>query len=241
MNNTNTKRGVKELARNPLPLNNQSLIALLKPSSPSSEQFRAIRTTIDYAGEEQAIRSILVTSAGHEEGKSTTAANLAVVYAQQGKRVLLLDANLRKPALHNIFSLNNSMGLAEILQSELALEQAVQRSSLASLNVVTSGKKPSNPAELLSSRAMEELLAEAYKKYDVVIFDSPGVLGVTDAQILAKHSDGSLLVISNRKTKKDRAQKAKELLSSSKSRFLGVVLNGKRVNTDSVHYYNEAK
>ncbi|MFC0162597.1 MULTISPECIES: CpsD/CapB family tyrosine-protein kinase [Bacillus] len=229
------------LARNPVPLNNQTLITLLKPSSPSSEQFRAIRTNIDYAAEEQKIRSILVTSASHEEGKSMTAANLAVVYAQQGKRVLLIDANLRKPSMHNIFSLNNSAGLTEVLRKQQLLEQVIQGCSVPNLTVVTSGKRTSNPAELLSSSMMEELLAEAYMKYDIVIFDSPGILSVTDAQILAKKTDGSILVVSSKKTKKDRAQKAKELLSSSKRRFLGIVLNGKRMKTDSVNYYNEAK
>src|SRR5699024_5261211 len=142
----------------------------------------------------------LVTSSGPEEGKSMTTANLAVVYAQQGKKTLLIDADLRKPTVHYTFRLDNLQGLSSILVGETSWENAINTSDVKNLDVISCGPIPPNPSELLGSRRMRALLQEANKLYDIVIFDAPPVLAVTDAQILANVVDGSLLVIRSNQT-----------------------------------------
>jgi capsular exopolysaccharide synthesis family protein len=217
--------------------NKRKLITKYDPKSPISEQYRTIRTNIQFASVDQEIRSILVTSSGPMEGKSTTAANLAVVFAQQGKSVLLVDADLRKPTVHYTFSQTNTFGLTNILTKQLTLREAVNNTDEKNLFVLTSGPIPPNPAELLSSRMMEQFLVEVYEEFDLVIFDTPPVLAVTDAQVLANHCDGTVLVVSSEKTEIEQAQKAKEALEKSKAKLLGVVLNNKKVKQSSYYYY----
>lgn len=214
----------------------RSLISLKQPKSPISEQYRTIRTNIQFSSVDREIRSIVVSSTGPGEGKSTTAANLAVVFAQQGKRVLLVDADLRKPTVHYTFRVENIYGLTRVLMRQVSLTDAVQPSDLEHLDILPSGPIPPNPAELLGSKHMEEFLEEAKAKYDVVIMDTPPVLVVTDAQVLTNRVDASLLVVSSGKTDKDGALKAKELLNAGKGKLIGVVLNGVD-QKDSQHYY----
>ncbi|MBP1081588.1 MULTISPECIES: CpsD/CapB family tyrosine-protein kinase [Bacillus] len=222
-------------------LNSRSLITIMEPKSPSSEQYRTIRTNIEFSSVDKNVRSILITSSGPGEGKSTTAANLAVVFAQQGKRVLLIDSDLRKPTVQYTFQLDNTDGLTTVLLKQMSLKTIVQKCMVDNLDILTSGPIPPNPAELLSSKSMGKLLEDAYKIYDIIIFDSPPVLAVTDAQILANHTDGSLLVVSSGKTEKELAVKAKEVLSSTKSKLLGAVLNGKKLEQSSYYYYYGGK
>ncbi|MGG3640554.1 CpsD/CapB family tyrosine-protein kinase [Bacillus gobiensis] len=217
--------------------NLRSLITLTNPKSPTSEQYRTIRTNIEFSSVDRHVRSIIVTSAGPGEGKSTTVANLAVAFAQQGKKVLLVDADLRKPTVQYTFRVDNLDGLTSVLMKQTTLERAVQKSEVETLDLLTSGPIPPNPAELLSSRAMEETLTETYKAYDYVIFDTPPILAVADAQILGNQVDGSVLVISSGKTDKDMALKAKEALASTKSKLIGAVLNGKKMEQNSYYYY----
>lgn len=222
---------------NKLNVNIRKLIAKANPKSPVSEQFRTIRTNIQFSSVDQEYRSIMVTSAGPGEGKSTTAANLAVVFAQQGKTVLLVDSDMRKPTVHYTFNFPNTTGLTNVLTRQVSLKEAVKDSGVEKLHILSSGPVPPNPAELLSSRAMEQFFEDAYYEYDLVIFDTPPVLVVTDAQIMANQCQASILVVSSGKTEIDAAKKAKEQLQSAKGKLLGTVLNNKKISETSYYYY----
>jgi protein-tyrosine kinase len=215
----------------------RSLITVQDPKSPISEQYRTIRTNVQFSFVDKTMRSLMITSAGPSEGKSTTTANLAVTFAQQGKKVLLIDADMRKPTVHYTFRLNNIIGLTNVLTQSTVLLSAYQETEIDNLFVLTSGPIPPNPAELLASKAMETLLEEAYKHFDLVIFDTPPVLAVTDAQILANKCDGTVLVVSSGKTEIEAAVKAKELLLSANAKLLGVVLNRKKQQQGQYYYY----
>lgn len=213
------------------------LLAHNSPKDPVAEQYRTIRTNIQFSNVDQDIKTIVVTSSGAEEGKSTTTSNLATVYAQQGLNVLLIDADLRKPTGHYTFRLENHIGLTNVLTRQSTLAQAVQESEIPHLSVLTSGPIPPNPSELLASAQMAELLKEMKKQFDMVIFDTPPILAVADAQILANQVDGTILVVSSGKTEKDAALKSKELLSNAQGKLLGVVLNNRKVEEGNYYYY----
>jgi capsular exopolysaccharide synthesis family protein len=216
------------------------LIAKLNPKSPISEQYRTIRTNIDFASVDQKIHSFLVTSSGPGEGKSMTAANLAVVYAQQGKKVLLIDADLRKPTVHYTFRLDNLRGLSNILVGENTFNDVIHSSDVDHLDIMSCGPIPPNPSELLASKKMEKLLDELKTSYDLIIFDTPPVLAVTDAQVLANIVDGTLLVVRSKHTEIEGAQKAVESLRPAKAKLLGTVLND-RIKKQSNYYYYYGK
>lgn len=213
------------------------LIAKLEPKSPITEQYRTIRTNIQFASVDKEIKSITVTSTGPAEGKSTTIANLAVVFAQQGKKVLLIDADMRKPTVHYTLQLPNTIGLTNILTKQVSLKDAVRETDVEGLFAVTSGPIPPNPAELLGSASMEQLIAEITDLFDLVLFDTPPLLVVTDAQILADNTDGTILVISSGKTDREQAMKAKSMLNSTKGKLLGAVLNNKKQDKNTHYYY----
>ncbi|MDQ0413821.1 CpsD/CapB family tyrosine-protein kinase [Mesobacillus stamsii] len=213
------------------------LVTFLDPKSPISEQYRTIRTNIEFSSIDEDMQAIMVTSSGPAEGKSTTAANLAVVFAQQEKQVLLVDADLRKPTVHYTFNLTNTFGLTSVLSKQMQLVEAVDDSEIDNLGILTSGPIPPNPAELLGSKAMNQFLVEAREHFDVIIFDTPPVLAVTDAQVLANKCDGSILVVYSRRTEMDGAIKGKELLENTKSKLLGVVLNHKKLQSSDYYYY----
>jgi len=222
-------------------LQNRSLISMTSPKSPIAEQFRTIRTNIQFSSIDQELQTIIVTSSGPAEGKSTTTANLAVVFAQQGKRVLLIDADLRKPTVHYTFRQENHIGLSNVLTRQSTLQEAVKVTSQDKLWVLSSGPIPPNPSELLGSKGMQTLLEQAKEEYDVIILDTPPVLAVTDAQILSNTADGVVLVVSSGKTETESAKKAKELLESAKAKILGVVLNNKKVQDSQYYYYYGGK
>jgi protein-tyrosine kinase len=217
--------------------NERNLITHYAPLAAISEQYRTIRTNIQFSSVDESIRTILVTSSGPEEGKSTTVANLAVVFAQQGKKVLLIDADLRKPTVHYTFQLDNTAGLTNVLTKQTQLQKAAVTTLVDNLSVLSSGPIPPNPAELLGSKAMDDMLEAALEQFDIVIFDTPPVLAVTDAQILANKCDGTILVVGSGKTQIEPAVKSKELLLSSKGKLLGVVLNRKNAKDSQYYYY----
>jgi len=213
------------------------LITHLNPKSPIAEQYRTIRTNIDFSIADRNLRSLVVTSSGPGEGKSMTTANLAVVMAQQGRKVLLVDADLRKPTVHYTFRLVNTEGLSNLLTKRAKLTDVLTKTDVDNLYVITSGPIPPNPAELLSSRAMHELMTQALGIFDIIIFDTPPVLAVTDAQILSSQADGTVLVVASGKTEKDAALEAKDLLQKSQARILGVVLNRQPIKNSRYYYY----
>ncbi|MED3941493.1 CpsD/CapB family tyrosine-protein kinase [Priestia megaterium] len=213
------------------------LLSHNSPKDPAAEQYRTIRTNIQFSGADEDIKSLVLTSSGPSEGKSTTAANLATVYAQQDLNVLLIDGDLRKPTAHYTFRLENHTGLTNVLTRQSSLGQAVQQTEVPNLYVLTSGPIPPNPSELLASKQMGEVLAEMKERFDMVIFDTPPILAVADAQILANQVDASLLIVSSAKTEKDAALKAKELLTQAKSKLLGAVLNNRKMEEGNYYYY----
>ncbi|MDZ5711305.1 CpsD/CapB family tyrosine-protein kinase [Jeotgalibacillus haloalkalitolerans] len=215
----------------------RNLIAHANPKAVAAEQYRTIRTNIQFSAVDQEIQTIVVTSSGAGEGKSTTAANMAIVFAQAGKRTLLVDADMRKPTVHYTFSLINSRGLSNILTRQNRLEEVVEESGIEKLQVLTSGIIPPNPSELLDSRSMDQFIQQARESYDVVIFDAPPVLAVTDAQVLASRCDGTILVVRSRVADKEKAVKAKEQLLAVKTKILGVILNDKKVEAGDDYYY----
>ncbi|MEH7378282.1 CpsD/CapB family tyrosine-protein kinase [Neobacillus drentensis] len=219
----------------------RKLVTAIDPKSPISEQYRTIRTNIQYSSIDQEIRAIMVTSSGPAEGKSTTAANLAVTFAQLGKKVLLVDADLRKPTVHHTFGVNNLFGFTTVLTKQRALEKTVLETGEQDLYILTSGPIPPNPAELLSSKSMEQFIEDAKAEFEYIIFDTPPLLAVADPQILANQCDGSILVVYSEKTEIEPAKKAKELLANAQSKLLGVVLNHKEAKSGDYYYYYGAK
>jgi capsular exopolysaccharide synthesis family protein len=217
--------------------NVRSLITKFNPKSPISEQYRTIRTNIEFASVDQEIRSLLVTSSGPSEGKSSTTANLGIVFAQQGKRVLLIDGDLRKPTVHYTFKLDNRIGLSTVLVGEKPLEETVKDTDVPNLEVLTCGPIPPNPSELLGSNAMKQMIKKAQDTYDVLIFDTPPVLAVTDAQILANICDGSIIVVRSEQTEYDSVLKAKELLTPANAKLIGIVLNDVPQKKSNTYYY----
>jgi len=217
--------------------NKRKIVAAYDPKSPISEQYRTIRTNIQFSSIDREIRSIMITSTAPGEGKSTTAANLAVVFAQQNRKVLLVDADLRKPTVHYTFNLTNTFGLTSVLTRQVELKEAVNGSIVPNLFVMTSGPIPPNPAELIGSNGMDQFLEDVKKVFDVIIFDTPPVLAVTDAQVLANKCDGTILVTYSGKTEIEHVIKAKESLLNAKGKLLGAVLNGKKIQKSDGYYY----
>ncbi|WP_054023191.1 CpsD/CapB family tyrosine-protein kinase [Bacillus sp. FJAT-28004] len=218
-----------------------NLITELNPKSPISEGYRMLRTNIEFSTINQKLQIIMVTSSKPSEGKSTTCANMAVAFAQANKKVLLIDADLRKPSQHHIFGKSNRSGLTTALLNQLKLEDIIQFTNTDNLSIIQAGPTPPNPSELLSSLQMADLLKTARERYDMVIIDTPPIMSVTDAQIVATQSDGVVLVIDSGKVKKDIALKAKASLEHVKANLIGVVLNKINRNHSDIYsyYYGE--
>ncbi|MNO86131.1 Tyrosine-protein kinase YwqD [compost metagenome] len=202
-----------------------NLITENNPKSPISEGYRMLRTNIEFSTIDHKLQVIMVTSSKPNEGKSTTSANLAVSFAQSNKRVLLIDADMRKPSQHHIFGQSNRMGLTTVMFKQKELMDVIQPSTVENLSILFAGPTPPNPAELLSSKQMESLLETIRGLYDVIIIDTPPILSVTDAQIIATQSDGVVLVIDSGKVKKGVVLKAKTSLEHVSAKLIGVVLN----------------
>lgn len=215
----------------------RKLITVENPKAIVSEQFRTLRTNINFSNPDKVLKTILVTSSSPGEGKSTTSANVASVYAQEGKRVLLVDGDMRKPTVHHTFGLKNTKGLSNVLTRQVSIEEAIQPSTLDNLSIMTSGPIPPNPAELLASKSMEQLIGELTAQYDFIIFDAPPILSVTDSQILSNRCDGTVLVVKAGEAEKAMVQKAKESLVASQANILGVVLNNFVLAKDNYYYY----
>ncbi|OGU02612.1 MAG: hypothetical protein A2W29_10630 [Gemmatimonadetes bacterium RBG_16_66_8] len=211
------------------------IITQLPHDEPSAEAFRALRTNVTFVGAERPLQLISVTSPGPGEGKSTTAANLAVALAQSGQRTLLVDADLRRPQVHRAFSLVQEPGLTDVLIGRVPAREAIRPEVQPQLDVLPSGPAPPNPSELLGSHAMHALIGELRRSYDYIVMDTPPTLPVTDAAVVASAADGAILVLKSGDTEEVPAQRALEQLRRVHARVAGAVLNG--VNQQKDQYY----
>lgn len=216
------------------------LIVEKNSKSISAEAYKTLRTNIQYSSFDKEIKTILVTSTIPGEGKSTIAGNLALSFAQQDKKVLVIDCDLRKPALHKMFKLSNFKGLSDVIVGNSDLEKAMYNYK-DNFDILTSGKIPPNPSEILASNAMTMLLEKLKTMYDIIIIDSAPLQAVTDAQIISNKVDGTLLVIRAGLTKREAILQAKELLNQVNAKILGVVLNGAENNSEKHYYYYGSK
>lgn len=215
-----------------------NLITLTDPRSPAAEAYRALRTNLTFAALDKPIQTLVVTSPAPGEGKSTTLANLAVTMAQGERRTILVDADLRRPSLHEIFGVSNSRGLTTMFVDQGALEEPpLLETGVENLLLLPSGPLPPNPADLLGSKRMEDVIAALRARADLVLFDAPPVIAVTDAAVLGTKADGVLLVISAGRTRRDHAQRARELLERVHVRVVGAVLTNAPVDLSLGGYY----
>lgn len=205
--------------------------------SPFAEAFRTLRANMRFSAVDGQARTVLVTSSGAGEGKSTCAANLAIESAHAGQSVILVDTDMRRPALHTYFGLEADRGLTNVLVGDLALEEALQDTAVPGLRLLAAGALPPNPVVLIESEAMQQLLQQLVASADLVIFDSPPVLIAADAQLISSFVDATLLVIETRSTRREMAQRAMELLRRANAKPIGVAINKARQREQGYYYY----
>jgi succinoglycan biosynthesis transport protein ExoP len=214
----------------------KNLITLLNPKSPAAEAYRAMRTNIHYCGIDKELKTIVVTSPGPSDGKTTTSCNLAISFAQNGKKVLLIDADLRKAKVHKYFDLPNHVGLTNCLVDNVDPSDAIMlRKDIPNLHFILAGHVPPNPAELLGSNKMKELLEKLQGSFDVIVIDTPPVMNVTDSTILAGMADGIILVVSAGETNIEIAREALKTISEVGTKILGTALV--KIDAQSVGSY----
>jgi capsular exopolysaccharide synthesis family protein len=222
---------------NKLNKDERKLITVTQPKSLVAEQYRTIRTNIEFMAVDQEIQAILVTSATQSEGKSMTASNLAVAYAQQGKKVLIIDTDMRRPTVHYAFKVANGLVLSSLLTRQAEKDKAILPTKIENLSILTAGPIPPNPAELLSSRAMEHLVSQLREEFEILIFDAPPLLQVADSRITSRLTDGVVLLVGCTTSDRQRVLKAKEQLELAEAKILGVVLNRRELTDDSAYQY----
>lgn len=205
--------------------------------SPHAEAYRVLRTNLLFSRKDERLNSIAVVSAGAGEGKSTTILNLATVFAQNGARVVIVDSDLRRPTLHKILGVTNNIGLTNYLLKQNSLEEVIQTTNLPSLDFMASGKLPSSSMGVLSSTQMKNLINELKARYDYVFFDSPPIMGVSDASILASEVDITLQVIQYRRYPQPMNIRAKQMIEKVGGNLLGIVLNNINMSQDESYYY----
>lgn len=209
-----------------------------KPKSTEAESYRRLRTNIEYSSFDDKYKVIVVTSSFPEEGKSTTAGNLAISMSDTEKKVLLIDCDIRKPSLHKKFKISNSKGLTELIMGRSSFDEVSYKYN-ENLTVITSGSKVPNPSELLASEVMNIFLQEARENFDYVVIDTPPVQLVTDAQILSSKADGTLLVVKAESTKKNQVASSVGLLRKVNATVIGTVLNAVKNTVEKKYNYYE--
>jgi capsular exopolysaccharide synthesis family protein len=214
------------------------MISIKNPKSHAAEAFRTLRTNIQFSSLDEELRTIVITSTQPGEGKSTVISNLGITMAQSGKKVLLIDCDLRKPTIHKKLGISNQDGLTTLLAKEKSFLEAIRTTNINNFFVLTSGPIPPNPAELLGSKKMRALIEELKGQFDVILFDAPPVLAVTDAQILATYCDGVVFVASFGQAEKQALVTAKELINKVGGKLIGVVINKIPNNSRTYYYYN---
>lgn len=211
------------------------LVTIKEPRSPLSEAYRTLRTNLSFYSLEKPLRSVVVTSPVMGEGKSSTVANLAVTMAQSGRKTVLVDCDLRRPSLHELFSLKAEPGFTDaILHNN---EPTLQETAVDNLWLLTAGTKPPNPADILGTPQVDALIAKLQETADIILFDAPPVNAVTDAAVLGAKVDGVLLVLSAGKTRREHAERAKEILEKAKVNIIGATLTNAPVDSSMEAYY----
>jgi capsular exopolysaccharide synthesis family protein len=203
----------------------KNLASLKNPKSRTSEAFRTLRTNIQFSSLDKEVKCIVVTSSGSGEGKSTVMSNLAITIAESGKKVVLIDCDLRKPSIHKKLGVTNSIGVTNMLVQGVQKEEAIFKTAVNNLFVLTSGPIPPNPAELLGSKKMQSIIEELKTEFDFVLIDAPPVLAVTDAQILSTIADGVIFVASYGEAQKNALVDAKHLIDKVGGKIIGIVFN----------------
>lgn len=214
----------------------RQLIVHEQPKSPIAEAFRTLRTNLQFSKAGGELKSLMFTSAGPGEGKSTITANTAVALAQSGKQVILMDCDLRKPVQHRVFGKKNR-GLTNALVEDLDAKELLQHTEVENLRILTSGPIPPNPSELLSTAKMQQIIAELSQEAEILIIDAPPVIAVTDGCILASQVEGVVLTIGAGAVRPEMAQAAKELIIKARGHLLGVVLNRVEIEKEHAYYY----
>ncbi len=213
-----------------------SLVTITDPRSAAAEAYRTLRTNLSFYSVAQPLRALLVTSPAGGEGKSTTAANLAVAMAQSGRRTILVDCDLRRPAQHELFGLSMSPGLTSLALDEVT-DLPLQKTAVDGLWLLSSGPIPPNPADLLGANRMDAVIAQLLERADFVLFDAPPVMAAADAAILGAKVDGVLLVIQAGKTRRDHSERARERLEKAQVRIVGVTLTNAPKDSLIGEYY----
>ena len=208
------------------------------PKSIDAEAYRSLRSNIEYSSFDDEYRVIVVTSSVPGEGKSTTSGNLAIALAQSGNSVLLVDCDMRKPSIHKKFKISNAAGTAELLLRKKSFEEVVNDYN-ENLTIITAGKIPPNPSEMLASRAMTAFIKEMKNEFKYIILDTPPLQAVTDAQVLSTKADGVLLVVRAGSTKKELVSNSVDLINKVHGKVIGTVLNGVENKKNNYYYYGE--
>jgi capsular exopolysaccharide synthesis family protein len=217
---------------------NPEFITSIKPRSTISEAYRSLRTSIIFTAVEHSRKKLLFTSAGPQEGKTTTAINLAIVMAQSGEKTILLDADLRQPRVEKAFNLDLEHGVTEVLAGREDVDSVIHKTDIPNLDIITCGSIPPNPSELLGSKKMDGLLAQLEERYDRIVIDTPPILAVTDAVVLSGKVDGSILVIRAGETNRNAVLKTKEIIETvQSSNLIGAVLNMVETGKTGGYYY----
>lgn len=206
------------------------------PSSPIAEAYRKIATNIEFSNIDNVIKTIMVTSAKQDEGKTTTICNLAMVMTEHKKKILLIDLDLRKPVIHKMYKLPNKKGLTDILINKDSYEPYLNN-VYPGLDVLTTGIIPANPAEIINSKSLKELIKEMSQNYDYIFFDTPPVMLVSDPITISTYADAVIMAIEHGKTEKDLVKKAVESLKQVNANIIGAVMNNIPVSKQSNYYY----
>jgi capsular exopolysaccharide synthesis family protein len=213
-----------------------TLVTITDPRSPVSEAYRSLRTNLSFYSVDNPLRTLVVTSPAPNEGKSTTVSNLAVTMAQSGRRTILVDCDLRRPTLHELFNLPISPGLTNLVLDEVS-DPPLQQTGIENLWLLSSGPTPPNPADMLGTNRVDQVIASLLDRADFILFDAPPVMAASDAAILGAKSDGVLLIIRAGKTRRDQSQRAMELLERAKVRVVGVALTNAPKDSVMGEYY----
>lgn len=215
----------------------KDLVVKNHPKSIITESYRLLRTNLDFLSPDKDLKAILVTSGNPDEGKSSSVGNLGVSMAQAGKKVLLIDGDLRKPMMHRVFEVPNFEGLTNVLTGEEHYNDVIQKTDVENLFVLSAGVVPPNPAELLGSQKMNQLIEDAKTEYDILLIDTAPVIPVPDALILGAKVDGVLLLVRYNDTKRDQVNQAVENLLRVNAVILGTVLTRYPIKSSNYYYY----